>query len=276
MIDFGSLPQGNVQPAPQETKIHATIKFTGGDWLVAEVSNILDNKIHLQLADGSPLVVDRSQVEWIYLAKGPAPECYEGPTSLSGWSYNGGGWSSPHDGALAGRGPYPHRARTSARFPTRWNINSRWIRANLASSFNFTLHGRVGVGWNGAQRMLQCALRANPLNVYTNPGGNNFRSQQVNLPKALADAIDGRLKPGKANPSAYAQVRRFHRRKIASSLSTARKLGTWEFEKGESGTNADALQLLSRPFLTPTMVQTLSKVRVMPWDGQLPDETAPN
>lgn len=266
LADLGGLQPVTNPSDTADNKAHATIKFAGGDWLVADVTNILDNKVHLQLADNTPLVVDRARVEWIYLSKGPAPECYEGPASLSGW-ISAGGWSY-RDGALRALNP-TQIGRNFGPLPDQVEYQFEVDQGNLMSQFNFTLHGRAGLGWVGAQKMIQCMLRANTLNVYTNSGGN-FKSQQVNLPQPLVDILDGRAKPGKNNPVLVRVFEDFTGGKLLIFIN-GQKAGEWSLDKGEAGRNGGGFTF--QPTIwNSNSEQTLSKIRVMPWDGRLPDE----
>ena len=267
LIEFGGLqPVPNPAGGATESKCHDTIQFTGGDWLVAEVTSILDNKIHLQLADGSPLVADRAQVEWIYLAKGPAAECYEGPTGLSGWNSRGG-WTY-RDGTL--RTTIPTEIWRGLRtLPDQVEYQFEVDQGNLPCAFNFWLHGRMGMGWNGVQRMVSCSLSGDTFTVASSSGNNN-RNQQVKLPAALAEALDGRLKPGKHNPVSLRIFEDFTGGRLLVFIN-GQKAGEWNLEKGEAGGNNGTFTF--QPIVSG-QEQVLSKIRVLPWDGRLPEDPA--
>ena len=267
-MQFG-LPQAPPTD-PQGNHGRATVKFAGGDWLTAEVANILDNKIRLELADHSPLVVDRNQVEWIYFPKGAAPECFEGPTSMAGW-VSGGGWSY-RDGALRASTP-TQIGRNLGSLPDQVEYQFEIDQGNLVGAFTFNLHGRFGAGMEtAAQRMIQCMLRANTLNVYGN-GGANFRSQQVDLTKSTGTALDGRIKPGKNNPVLFQVFEDYTGGRLLIYIN-GHKAGEWELEKGESGRNGGGFSFQPTVWNSASE-QTLSKIQVVPWDGRLPDD-APN
>ena len=267
MMQFGLQPS---TPAdPQGNHGRATVKFAGGDWLTAEVANILDNKIRLELADHSPLIVDRSQVEWIYFPKGSAPECYEGPTSMAGW-VSGGGWTY-RDGALRASTP-TQIGRNLGSLPDQVEYQFVIDQGNLLSAFTVNLHGRFGAGIrNGSPGMIQCMIRANTLNVYGN-GGANFRSHQVDLTKSAGTALDGRIKPGKNNPVLFQVFEDFTGGRLLIYIN-GHKAGQWEVEKGEPGRNGGGFSFQPTVWNSASE-QALSKIRVVPWDGRLPDDAA--
>jgi hypothetical protein len=144
-------------------------------------------------------------------------------------------------------------------------------QGNLMGAFNFWLHGRAGMGWNGVQRMVLCSLRADTLTVSTNSGGNN-RPQQTKLPADLVAALDGRMKPGKNNPVSVRVFEDFTGGKLLVFIN-GKKAGEWSCDKGEAGGNNGVLTFQPTNS-NPDTEQTLSKIRVLPWDGRLPDNTA--
>jgi len=266
MLQFGIQP--NAPAEPQGNKGRATVKFAGGDWLVADVNNILDNKIHLELANHAPLIVDRGQVEWIYFAKGSAPECYEGPTSMAGWA-SGGGWTY-RDGTLRATTP-TQIGRNLGPLPDQVEYQFEVDQGNLLSAFTVNLHGRYGLGRGGSPGMIQCMLRANTLNVYGNIGGN-FKSRQVDLTKTVGTALDGRDKPGKSNPVLFQAFEDFTGGKLLIFIN-GHKAGEWDLQKGESGRNGGGISFQPTVW-NSNSEQTLAKIRVLPWDGRLPGEAS--
>jgi hypothetical protein len=266
MLQFGFQPDALSSETP-DNKGRATVKFAGGDWLVAEVTSVLDNKIHLELAGRASLVVDRNQVEWIYFSKGPAPECFEGPTGFSGWA-SGGGWSY-RDGMLRASSP-TQIGRNLGPLPDQVEYQFEVDQGNLLCAFTFNLHGRYGMGRGGGPGMIQCMVRANTLNVYGNVGGS-FRSRQLDLSKTLGSVLDGRDKPGKNNPVLFQAFEDFTGGKLLVYINH-QKAGEWDLEKGESGRNAGGFSFQPTVW-SSSFEQTLSKIRVVPWDGHLPDET---
>ena len=252
---------------PKETKPHATVKFVGGDWLAAEVAKIQDNKIHLQLADGSPLVVSRAQVDWIYFSKAAAPECYDGPTSLAGWT-SGGGWVY-RDGALRASSP-SHITRNFASLPDQVEYSFESDQGNLMSAFNLTLHGRVAQGSSGEPGMIQCMLRASTLTLYCNSDGR-FKNEQVDLTKLFGASLDGRNKSGKSNPVRFRVFEDFTGGRLAIFINE-RKAGEWNIQKGDAGKNRGGI-VFQPTVWSSTSEQTLSKIRVIPWDGRVPEDS---
>ncbi|MEI9892624.1 MAG: hypothetical protein WDN28_01560 [Chthoniobacter sp.] len=248
---------------PKDKKIHATVKFVGGDWLAAEVTNIQDNKIHLQMSDGSPLTVDRAQVDWIYFSKGAAPECYDGPTSLAGWL--GGGWVY-RDGALRASSP-AKLERNFASLPDQVEYSFVADQGNLMCAFNLNLHGRAGQGWSGEPGVIQCMLRASTLTVMSNSEGRT-KNEQVDLTKIFGDSLDGRGKPGKNNPVRMRVLEDFTGGRLAIFIND-RKAGEWTLQKGESGRNRGSF-VFQPTIWNSNSEQTLSQIRVVPWDGRIP------
>ncbi|MDR3406286.1 MAG: hypothetical protein P4L99_27630 [Chthoniobacter sp.] len=256
---------GQNAPAPdlKENKIHATVKFVGGDWLAAEVASIQDNKIHLQMGDGSPLTVDRAQVDWIYFSKGLAPECYDGPTSLAGWL--GGGWTY-RDGALRASSPAKIERNFNS-LPDQVEYAFEVDQGNLMCAFNLNLHGRIGQGWSGEPGLIQCMLRASTLTLYSNSEGR-FKNEQVDLTKIFGDSLDGRGKAGRSNPVRLRVFEDFTGGRLAIFIND-RKAGEWNIQKGESGKNRGGV-VFQPTIWNSSSEQTLSKIRVVPWDGRVP------
>jgi len=252
-------------PASNDNVTYATVKFGGGDWLRAEVTNIVDNKVHLKLADGSALAVDRAQVEWIYFSKGTPPECYDGPTSIAGWG--GSGWSY-HDGALHATAPQ-QITRNFASLPDQVEYEFVADQGNLMSQFNFSLHGRGGQAWGGEPGIIQCMLRASTLTVFSNADGH-YKNESVDLTKKFGDALDGRVIAGRSNPVHFRLYEDFTGGRIAIFVND-HKAGEWGVQKGEPGKNRGTFAF--QPTIwSPTSEQTLSKIRVVPWDGRIPEE----
>ncbi|MEP6670580.1 MAG: hypothetical protein ABJF10_15575 [Chthoniobacter sp.] len=250
-------------PDPKENKTHATVKFVGGDWLAAGVANIQDNKIHLQLSDGSPLTVDRAQVDWIYFSKNAAPECYDGPTSFAGWI--GPGWTY-RAGALRASSPAKIE-RNFASLPDQVEYAFEIDQGNLMCAFNLNLHGRVGQGWSGEPGLIQCMLRASTLTLYSNSEGRS-KNEQVDLTKIFGDSLDGRGKAGKSNPVRMRIFEDFTGGRLAIFIND-RKAGEWNIQKGEPGKNRGGF-IFQPTIWNSSSEQTLSKIRVVPWDGHVP------
>lgn len=265
VLEFDGIHRNPPDPAPKDGKTHATVKFTDGDWLAAEIANIQDDKIHLKLADGSPLVVDRAQVDWVYFSKTVAPECYDGPTSLAGW--NGGGWNY-RDGALRATSPSPI-TRNFASLPDQVEYEFVVDQGNLMSQFNLKLHGRTNQSWGGEPGIIQCMLRASTLTVFSNSEGR-YKNEQVDLTKKLGNSLDGRAISGKTNPVHFRLYEDFTGGRMAIFINE-HKAGEWNIQKGEAGKNRGGFEF--QPTIwNSSSEQTLSKIRVVPWDGRVPEE----
>lgn len=265
LADFGDNRQPAPAPSPKDGKTRATVKFVGGDWLGAEVTNIQDNHIHLKLADGSPLTVDQAQVDWIYFSKNIAAECYDGPTSFAGWS--GGGWTY-REGALRATTP-SQVIRNFASLPDQVEYEFVADQGNLMSQFNFTLHGRSGQSWAGEPGIIQCMVRASTLTVFSNTDGR-YRNEQVDLTKKFGNALDGRAASGKRNPVHFRVYEDFTGGRLAIFINE-HKAGEWNIQKGDSGKNRGGFAF--QPTIwNSNSEQTLTKIRVLPWDGRVPEE----
>jgi hypothetical protein len=189
---------------------------------------------------------------------------------MAGW-VSGGGWTY-RDGALRASTP-TQIGRNLGSLPDQVEYQFEIDQGNLLSAFTINLHGRFGVGIrNGSPGMIQCMIRANTLNVYGN-GGANFRSHQVDLTKSAGTALDGRIKPGKNNPVLFQAFEDFTGGKLLIYIN-GHKAGEWELEKGEPGRNGGGFSFQPTVWNSASE-QTLSKIRVVPWDGRLPDEAAP-
>jgi hypothetical protein len=254
----------------KESKNFATVGFVGGDWLAATVDRIQDKKMHLQLADGSPLEVDSAQVGWIYFShNATAPECYEGPASMSGWS-SGGGWTY-RDDALHALAP-SQIMRPFATLPDQVEYSFEADQANMMTAFNVTLHQRVTQGWSNEPPLIQCMLRASILSVYANTEGR-FKNEQVDLTKTFGSSLDGRKKNGQSNPIRFQAFEDFTGGRLAIFIN-GRKAGEWNIAKGESGKNRGAFAYQPTMW-SSTGEQSISKIRIVPWDGRVPADEEP-
>jgi hypothetical protein len=267
-IPLQRVSQLHFDQSRKDASLHATIKFTGGDWLAADITHIQDNKIHLQLADHSALEVNRSQVDWIYFSKGAAAECYDGPEGMAGW-VSGGSWTY-RAGAL--RASMPSQIGHSfAALPDQVDYQFEVDQGRLMDAFNFSLHGRVGQEWNAGPGIIQCVIQANTLNVWAMIDGR-FRSEQVDLENIIGGALDGRIKRGKSNPVQFRVLEDFPGGRLLIYIN-GHKVADYNIGKGEAGKNQGSFTF------QPTVwnaygEQTLSKIRVVPWDGRMPDDPA--
>ena len=176
--------------AKTDAKTRATVKLTGGDWVTAEATGLREGKLQLRLADGTALAVDRARVEWIYFSKTAAPECYEGPLSLSGWASTGG-WSY-REGAL--------RAAQSAligryfeALPDRVEYRFEYDQGASYRAYGVFLHGTEATGRTIGPGMVRLMVNGTNLQFWAQTD-ENMKQEQVDLTKFLPPppkAIDG-------------------------------------------------------------------------------------
>ncbi len=249
-------------PAAEVTP-QATIKFTGGDWLAAEVTAIQGDKIQLRLRDGTRLTTDRAHVEWIYFSKSAAAECYDGPTSLAGWN-SVGAWTY-RDGALRATAPAPI-ARMFAALPDRVEYRLTVDQGELVNAFTLALHGRHplgGLGRGGVQIM----VRASSLQLRASVDGN-FKTVQVDLTKLLGEP-GARAK----EPMRFRVFEDFTGGRLLVYINE-QKAAEWTIDKGEPGGNGGGWQFQPTSW-SGEKEQSLTNIKVLPWDGREPDEEAP-
>ena len=256
---------------------HATIKFTGSDWLTADLVELVDRDIELQLPDGSRLSVDRDQVEWIYLSKNAAPECYDGPTSLAGWS-SGGGWNY-RDGALRASGPTVV-GRNFESLPDKVDYQLDIDQGSIVDAFTIVLHGSSVLGAPQGENTIQLQFLGAHLQMYAQVNGSMQVQNIEELPgvnlsnsngpdQAPFSALKGEVDP---HPKPF-QLRILEDRTAGRLIIYVNgvKSKEWSIDKRKEGENRGCLTFQPMSW-NSSSDQLISRVRVLPWDGRLPDE----
>jgi len=249
---FDTKPAAEARPA-------ATVKFTGGDWLTAEVTAIQGDKVQLQLPDGTPLTTSRAHIEWIYFSKTTAAETYDGPTSLAGWT-SAGSWSY-REGALRATTPSPI-SRMFQALPDRVEYRLTVDQGEVGNAFTLSLHNRHAAMRGLNRGMIQLMLRASSLNLWASIGGN-FQSVQTDLTKVLGNPA-GRGK----GPMQFRVFEDFTKGRLLVFMN-GRKAAEWAIDKGEPGKNGGAFQFQPTSW-SGENEQSISQIRILPWDGREP------
>ena len=255
-----------------DESVHATVKFRGSEWLAAEVIGIDGGKVRLKLGDGSPCMVDRAGLEWIYFSKGPAPECYDGPTSLAGWT-SGGGWSY-REGALLASAATPI-GRNFESLPDQVEYRLDVDQGGAFRAFGIILHNRNLVlrGFGGGA--VQITLRGAILRVSSSVGGD-LKNKQIDLAKASPpfSELAENIPSGKKKPLLIRVFEDFPGGRLIVFIND-RKAGEWEIGKGEAGKSGGGFTWQPMSWNADSE-QSLSRIRFAPWDGRLPADGAPD
>jgi hypothetical protein len=261
--------------AKQDAKVHATVKLTGGDWLAADVVALQGGKLQLKLADGTPVAIDRARIEWVYLSKGAAPECYDGPTSFSGWTA-AGGWVY-REGALRSTQPSVI-GRLFEQLPDQVEYRFEVDQGGSMRALAILLHAKEAAARGFGTGMTRLMLNDTSLQLWWQ-ADDNMKQEQVDLTKFLrAGGDNGTAQAAKKKPMRW----RVFEDRTAGRLIVfldGRKAAEWNVAKKPPGENSGALTFQSMAYSSNTE-QTISKIRVMPWDGFVPvddaiDETRP-
>ncbi|HEY2342646.1 MAG TPA: hypothetical protein VGH90_06440, partial [Chthoniobacteraceae bacterium] len=257
------------------------VKFAGGDWVAADLIEMVDREIRIQLPGEEPVSVDRSQVQWIYFSPGAAPDCYEGPTSFSGWS-SSGGWSY-RDGALHAGSP-SIIGRDFDALPDKVDYLLEIDQGSIVDAFTIILHDKGVVAPSQAEgaeqiQFLNAQLRAvapvdgamktlggPELASFNLPGANSGEAPRSGGQKSVFEAHDRPL-----------QVRVLEDRPDGRLivLVNGKKVVEWSVDKCKPGENHGALCFQPLGWGS-SAEQAISRVRVIPWDGLIPDEKAPD
>ncbi len=251
-----------------DEKVHATVKFRGGDWLAAEVVGIDGGKVRLKFADGRPCTADRSSLEWIYFSKGAAAECYDGPTSLAGWT-SGGGWSY-RDGELRASAATAIGRRFEA-LPDQVEYRFEVDQGGGFNAFALTLHNRNSVLRGLGVGSLQITLRGTVLRV-SSPSGGEAKTEQVDLSKSSPpfSELAENGAPGKKRPVLFRVFEDYTGGRLLVFIN-GRKAMDWKIGKGAAGKNGGGFCWQPMSWNADSE-QTLSRIRIVPWDGRLPTD----
>lgn len=255
--------------AKVDVKARATVKLTGGDWLAADVTGLRDGQIQLRLGDGTALAVDRSHVEWIHFSKSAAAECYDGPRDLSGWVSNGA-WTY-RDGALRASQPSVI-GRLFDALPDQVEYQFEFDQGASFRAFAVLLHGTEAAARGFGPGMVRLMINDTNLQLWSQRG-DDMKQEQVDLSKilpALPKNVDGT--PAKRKPTRW----RIFENRPAGRLVVfidGRKVADWNLGKGKAGENRGGFSFQPMAW-SANSEQSLSKVRVTPWDGYVPVDDA--
>ncbi len=249
--------------AVQEGKAHATVKFTGGDWIAADVVGMPGSKVQLRLSDGALLAVDRAKIEWIYFSKTAAPECYDGPTSLAGWTTDGG-WVY-RDGALQALSPTPIGRRIDA-LPDQVEYFFEVEQTGALWAFTVMLHGQSVVQRGFGPGNIQLMLRGSELRLWTQMG-NEMKTEQVDLNQALRapGELGGGFKPERTR-RLQCRVLEDHSSGRFIVFINGRKAADWNIGAGRAGENRGGFTFQPMTWSAGSEL-ALTRLRVEPWDG---------
>ena len=257
--------------AKAEGKVHATVKLTGGDWLTADVTGMRDGRLQLRLGDGTALSVERGHVEWIYFSKSAAPECYDGPQSLSGW-VSPGGWTY-RDGALRASQPAVV-GRMFAVLPDQVEYRFEFDPGvGTTRAFAVLLHGTEAAARGLSAGMVRLLVNDANFQLWSQRE-DNVKQEQADLAKILPA-------PAKAVDGSVAALRKPMRWRIFEDYVSGRlvvfidgrKVGDWNLGKGKAGENRGAFSFQPMAW-SSNAEQSLAKIRVLPWDGFVPVDDA--
>lgn len=247
----------------------ATVKFSGSDWLAAEVIGLKNKKIQLRLADNSSLSVDRDKVEWIYFSKTVAPECYDGPTSMAGW-ISDGSWTF-QEGALRASRPGPI-GRFFEALPDRVEYFFELNQNGDFQAFSINLRGTQVPSTGVAQGRMQVMFTASDLRLWAQIG-EEMKMEQVDLRKALgAQGNPDVSQPPRNKAVQYRLLEDFPGGRLIVFIN-GRKAAEWKVAKGEAGKHRGGFTFQPMVWNADSQ-QTISHVRVVPWDGVVPADGA--
>lgn len=255
------------EPDPDAPALHATVQFVSGDWMVADVIAIRDSRADLRLASGQRLSVDRSQLDWIYLAEGSAPDVFQGPDSLDGWTSNGS-WAFKN-GALQCT-QMGNIGRSFQVMPEQMDLEFEMARGevqrNFMVSLNFSASGPAPERQKNVNRNAWAQVRFNEGQLYIYcANGNQNVNHSVEISKAVQEAggkgvARYRILFDRCRAGRLAVF--INDRKVADQKVPQMPAGVWNgtmyFQPMRWSTDAD---------------WTISKIRLSPWDGQLPRES---
>ncbi|MDB6149314.1 MAG: hypothetical protein JWQ44_762 [Chthoniobacter sp.] len=246
-------------------KASATVKLAGGDWITAEQVNLQDGKVHLRMAGGAAFAVDRARVQWVFFSDSDAPECFDGPTSMAGfvttgdWFYRDGALRTRTPGMI-GRAFGAQPDRVEYLFEIKQNKGARTFRLTIGKRLSLTNTFEAGsVQFRVQNEQVQMIARS----------AGDMKMENATLPKPEGGAAPGKGLQAERQTGEY---RIFHDRQSGRIVLyvDGRKVADWlSGSKGVVGETSFSFQPLS---WSPENEQMISKVRVMPWDGRLPEE----
>ena len=253
--------------AKPEVKVRATVKFTGGDWLAADLLDLAKDKLRLTLGDGTALTVDRAHVEWIYFSKTAAAECYDGPQNLSGW-VSDGSWTY-REGALRAAQPTVI-GRIFDVLPDLVEYRFEFDQGPNLRAFAVLLHGTDPAARGFGPGMVRLMVNDTQLHLWSQRD-DQMKQEQVDLAKLLPKPADGDAPARKKNT----RWRIFEDRPAGRMVVfiDGRKVADWNIGKAKAGENRGGFSFQPMAW-SGAAEQSLSKIKVVPWDGFVPVDDA--
>jgi len=241
----------------------ATLQLLDGSWFSGESLTMDGGKITLALNEAARLEFPRGQAQSITLSDGTAPQIYEGPGSLAGWSSgrNGGGQWVYADGWLrcVNNGAI---GRDFGQMPDPIDLSFEVNYPPHMQHFSVTLFS-PGINQSGPGTL---TLQFGPNQI----SGNHFDGKRTNQYRAD-------LPQPKFGGAMKAETRSFRilvDRVEGRALiySDGEKRAEWKLSKVKAADmpkTGGTFSITSQVF-TPEHKFGLGKVRVMPWDGKEP------
>lgn len=271
------------EEARAEVKVRACIKFLAGGWLAGDIRSIDEKAVQIQTDDGSQFPAARDQIEWIYFSKKAAPECFDGPNGLSGWSTNGI-WTY-RDGALR-PGSSSSIQRRFESLPDLVEYRIDVDQGPQVNTFNIILRGTTQGVPAPNQPPPATPLPNQPrdlkitrtgaklrLNVVTK-NGNRTDVIELNNILGLDPAAQGGVNNQPANfaPMRLRLLQDYTAGRIFVYIND-KKAAEWVLGPGEAGKNGNTFLL--EPAWSMGSEQAFSKLQILPWDGVLPKDGEP-
>lgn len=250
--------------AAESAPPRAILALRDGSWFGGEALTMEQGKISLTLPGGQRLVVPRQQAQSVTLADGPAPQTYEGPVSMAGWS-----------GGTSGMGRWDYKAgflRCLSNGPLGRNIERMPDPLDLSFEVIYPAQAQV----------FNVSLFAGPIESTPAPGtftlqfhpqyiqGSHFDGIRQNQYRAAGPSLNEE-ENGKPTACRY---RLLVDRVNGHALIYVNgiKRADWKLAKikaGDVGKCASGLVFTPQTYNANLPFQ-IGRVRVRPWDGQEP------
>jgi hypothetical protein len=269
-LPIGSIRSVSLNAGAESLRGPVTIKFTGGDWVTAQLLKVEPKTILVELADKAQMNVARDQVEWMYLGESTAPDCYDGPTSLSGWNSDGS-WSF-REGVLRASRPSPI-GRMFERLPDKVDYFFELDQQGEMQAFSFTLRATNVGGRAVGNSRVQLMFSGSDLRLWAQVG-DEMKMEQVDLRRANPTGApeDGAGGLPRKKPIQYRVLEDYAAGRLIVFID-GRKVADWTIAKGEAGKNGGGITF--QPMVwNGQRDQSINRVRVMPWDGRIPEDGA--
>lgn len=239
-----------------------TVQFTTGDWMVSDVLMIRDGKAELRLANQQRVTVDRDWLSWVCFSRNQAPDVFHGPDSMDGWTSNGA-WSCENQVLRCKQ--MGNIGRNFSIVPDRLDLQFEMekseVQKNFMLSFNFARRPEKNDSADApTSAWSQVRLNEGQLYVYAASGNENKNSSRT-LPRlALKPNDEGKFHYRLLFDRVGGKISIYINGKLVADQETpAMAPGDWsgdlKFQPMRWGSDAD---------------WSISKVDMVPWDGNLP------